>query len=107
MEKIRKKKDFDFIFKNGKSCKDKLLVLKYIKNNLKENRVAFIVSSKVSKSAVKRNKIRRRLYEMMRKRNNQNISRHDLVFIALPGMEKVDFKETEEMVRNLFIKAHV
>lgn len=101
MQKIKKKKDFDFIFKYGKSFKDRFLVLKYIKNN-KESRVAFIISSKVSKEAVTRNKIRRRLSELIRKRTN--LKKTDLIFIALPGMEKVDFSETKGMVEKLLSK---
>lgn len=105
MEKIKKKKEFDVIFKKGKSCKEKFLVLKYLKNSFQEYRVAFIISSKVSKSAVTRNKIRRRLYELVRKIDG--LPKYDFVFIALPGMEKVDFKDTESMVKQIFKKANV
>jgi len=42
--RINKKKDFDNIFKNGKSVKGAFLLLKFAKNDLETLRKAFLVS---------------------------------------------------------------
>jgi len=106
INRIKKKKDFDEIFKKGKISRGNSLIFKFKKNNLKESRFAFVVSLKVSKSAVVRNKIRRRMSEIIRQ-NIKNITNGiDLVIVALPGFEKKDFLETKEIISN-FIKKNV
>lgn len=55
------------VYKYGRSSRGGLFAVKYIANpKRKKYRVAIIVSRKVNKSAVVRNKIRRRLYEVVR-----------------------------------------
>ncbi len=55
-----------FLFKNGKSVRGEFISLKYVKSKGDDYRLAVIVSKKVSKKAVVRNRIRRRLYEIIR-----------------------------------------
>lgn len=56
-----------FVYQKGDSVRGQLLSIKYIINNRRTTyRVAVVVSKKISKSAVVRNRIRRRLYEIVR-----------------------------------------
>ena len=66
--RLKKNKDFEQIFKKGKSVKGDFLLLKIVKNKLNKNRFAAIVSQKVSKKAIIRNKIRRRIAEIIRQK---------------------------------------
>jgi ribonuclease P protein component len=50
------------VYANGKSVRGGLIGLKYLAGGSKPYRVAVVVSKKVHKSAVVRNRIRRRLY---------------------------------------------
>jgi ribonuclease P protein component len=102
---VTKKKDFDRAFRQGKKVSSSVLQLRYALNDLTENRVACMVSQKVSKKAVVRNKIRRRLIEITRTavaRNNANGV--DLIFVTLPGIEKKEFSELKEMLSQYFLK---
>jgi ribonuclease P protein component len=103
---ISKKKDFDIIFKKGKSAGGVFLVLKFIKNNLEINRFAFIVSKKVSLRAVVRNKIRRRLSESV-KAFKDGKNGLDIVFIALPKIKDKNFFEINGEVHKLLEKAGI
>ena len=90
INRIKKKKDFEVIFKKAKSFKNNLFILKAIKNNLEVNRFGFVVSLKVSKKATVRNKIRRRMSEAVK---TENIKPGvDVVLVALPQTTKADFK---------------
>jgi ribonuclease P protein component len=101
LNRIKKKKDFETIFKKGKSLKSGFLVLRALKNDLKQNRFAFVVSQKVSKKATARNKVRRRLSEII-KTNLKNIKDgFDIVFVALPGIEKKEFLEIKVAAEKL------
>ena len=58
----------NFLYKNGETKRSKHMALKSISNpRRKKPRFAVVVSKKVHKSAVKRNFIRRRIYEIWRK----------------------------------------
>ena len=55
---LKKKKDFEKVFKKGKGFKEDFLVLIFKKNNLNQSRFGFIVSKNFSKKANLRNKIK-------------------------------------------------
>lgn len=63
---LRRELDFDRVFKQGKAVKGSFLFIKYLRNNLATPRFGIIVSTKVSKKAVERNRIRRILAETIR-----------------------------------------
>lgn len=56
----------DFVYKKGRTAKAGSLSMKYLPTKREDYRLAVVVSKKVSKSAVKRNRIRRRIFEQFR-----------------------------------------
>lgn len=107
VNRLKNKKDIEKVFKNGKGFKEDFLILKVIKNDLKNSRFAFIVSQKVSKKATLRNKIRRRLSELVKRRLPTISPKMDIVLVAVPGLEEKDFWEIEETLNKLFTKAKI
>lgn len=105
--RITEEKDFDRIFKKGKSFKENFLILKIIPNSLQINRFAFIISKKVSKSAIVRNKIKRQLRELTKIKIDGIKKGFDGVFIVLPGLEDRDSLELKNIFNNLFKKAKI
>jgi len=89
--KIQKKKEVENVFKNGKSSFDKFLGLKVIKTENKINRFVIVVSAKVSKKAVKRNYIKRRLHEIARLNLRYLDQGHDFFVLALPPIIEKTF----------------
>jgi ribonuclease P protein component len=70
-----------FVYQRGQMVRGPLVALRYAHNDRqKQYRVAVVVSRKVSKSAVKRNRVRRRVYEIVRKRAAQITAPFDLIF---------------------------
>jgi ribonuclease P protein component len=103
--RLKKKKDFENVFKRGQGFKEDFLYLKALANNLKSSRFGFAVSKKFSKKATIRNKIKRRLREIV-KINLPKIKKNiDGVIVVLPGLEKKDFWELEKIMEKLFTKA--
>ena len=105
--RLKKKKDFAMVFKKGKSFKENFLYLKIKKSNLKSSRFGFIVSKKFSKKATIRNKIKRRLSELIRIKLPLIKKGIDGVIIVIPGLEINDFWELEEIINKLFKKANL
>jgi ribonuclease P protein component len=87
-----------YVYKNGQAIRSRLITIKQTSNpHRKESRFAVVVSKKVHKSAVGRNRIRRRLYEIIRTEQPKMHGIHDvavMVFssevITLPADELYD-----------------
>ena len=105
--RLKKKKDFEQVFKRGKSFQDNALSLKLTGNSLKVSRFGFVVGLKVSKKAFLRNKIRRRLREIVKIRLPQTKTGFDVVLIVGQGFADKDFQETVDIVNKLFKKAEI
>ncbi len=103
--RLKKRDDFDGVFKRGRKFKEDFLLLRVVKNNFQKSRFGFIVSQKVSKKAVLRNKIKRRLRAIVEAKIPKIKEGLDIVLIADPGLEKKDFWELEEITGNIFKKA--
>ncbi len=70
-----------FVYQRGQVVRGTLVSLRFVRNDRQQSyRVAVVVSRKVSKSAVVRNRIRRRIYEIVRKNAAQITEAYDLVF---------------------------
>jgi ribonuclease P protein component len=95
INRLTKKKDFDRVFAEGGSSFNKLIGIKAAKNGLPHSRFGIIVSTKVSKKAVIRNTIKRRIREVIRGKLKQIKSGQDCVIIALPAIVEKDFCEIE------------
>ena len=80
------------VYQRGQTVRAPLVSLRYaMRDPQRPYRVAVVVSRKVSKSAVVRNRIRRRIYEVVRKSSAQISPGTDLVFTVwsdeLAGLE--------------------
>lgn len=105
--RLKKKKDFERVFKKGRSFKEDFLYLKIRENNLKSSRFGFMVSKKFSKKATTRNKIKRRLRELIRIKLPKIKKGIDGVIIIIPGLEATDFHQLEDIINKLFKKANI
>ena len=104
--RIKKEKDLSRVFKSRKKFSDgKSLILKISENNLEFSRFAFVVGKKVSKKAVQRNSIKRKLSEIARTQMPGLDKGWDLILIALPGIKEE--KNLEAAVISLFKKARI
>src|SRR5258708_37516320 len=69
-----------YVYKNGTTVRGPLFGLKTVKNPKRDSyRLAVVVSKKVNKSAVARNRIRRSLYEAVRLLEADIIQPYDIV----------------------------
>ncbi|MEG0292198.1 MAG: ribonuclease P protein component [Anaerovoracaceae bacterium] len=75
------KRNFDAVYRRGKSVGDRYVVIFYKKNNLSYNRIGFLASKKVG-NAVARNRARRLMKESVRLIEDLNFNGFDVIFIA-------------------------
>ncbi len=101
---VRKQKEFDQVFAEGRYVRDKELVLKVRENRLDFSRIGVVVSSKVSKKAVFRNKLRRQLKGIFLKDQKKIKTGYDLVVISLNKNKHYSYQELEKSFLGLLIK---
>ncbi len=100
-------RDFKIIFQKGQSFFVKEFGIKGLKNNLNVSRFGFIISNKIAKKANKRNLIKRRLREIIRK-NLPNINKGvDFLIIARPEIKGLKFQETKEKIEGVLKRIRV
>ncbi len=96
------KKEGEFIFRKGKSYKEGFLLLKIIKKKEKTPPAfAVIVPNKISKKAVERNRIKRKIREALRK-NLPDIKEETRgILIALSDILGKDYWEIEKNIKKI------
>lgn len=73
-----------YIYQHSRTIREPLLTLRYgINKRRRGYRVAVVVSKKINKSAVKRNRIRRRLYQFIRLNQSKITKPYDIVINVL------------------------
>ncbi|MDD5696510.1 MAG: ribonuclease P protein component [Candidatus Pacebacteria bacterium] len=102
INRLKKKKDFEKIFHEGKSIKGPTTYFRILKTKEPSPRVGFIVSKKVSLKAVERNKIRRRMRESVRKVLSTLKGGWDIIIIASPRIKKSSFDEIRGEIEKAF-----
>lgn len=98
----------NYVYRHGKSLRGKKLTLIYMKNARRFQRFAVVVSKKVCKTAVGRNRIRRRVYEAIRlyKKSHNYNDYNDHIFIVYDqSFCDCDFSEISTLVEKLLNKS--
>jgi len=96
-----------YVYKNGQAVRSRLVTIKYIANSRrKHSRFSVVVSKKVLKSAVGRNRIRRRIYEVVRHELPHLKPAHDVVIMAFSSeLLALPYEELVDTIRQLFTQA--
>lgn len=92
-----------YVYKNGQAVRSHLLTVKFTHNlHRKHSRFAIVVSKKVHKGAVGRNRIRRRLYEVIRHELPDLKPSIDVALIVFSSeLISMPYEELHETVRQL------
>lgn len=98
-----------YVYQNGKTVRGPIISIKYAPNSRRHDyRVAVVVSKKVHKSAVARNKIRRRLYEAVRLFEKQILSPYDIVITVFhEQLLEIAPEEVKKMVHAQLVQAGI
>ncbi|HLD82155.1 MAG TPA: ribonuclease P protein component [Patescibacteria group bacterium] len=104
--RIRLSRDYERLFQYGRSFHTPYLTLKTVQNQQDLNRFGIVVSNKVDKRAVVRNKMKRRLRAAARKYEPAFTKRGvDCAFFAKKEVLTLSSEELSENVETLLKKA--
>lgn len=93
-ESLKKNKDFQVVYKNGKSYANRYLVLYVRENGMDKNRLGISVSKKVGNSVV-RHHLTRLIRESYRLQEEHFQCGFDLVVIARAGAKEKSYHDIE------------
>lgn len=99
-ESLKKNRDFQIVYRQGKSYGNKYLVMYLLANNLSKNRVGISVSKKVGNSIV-RHHLTRLIRESYRLQEDQFLCGYDLVIIARAAAKGKTYHEIESALVHL------
>lgn len=104
VKKIHLNKDFERVFKTGRSVYGRFLGVKIIKNDLDYSRFGLILGLKIDKSAVNRHQLKRLVFTAIESKAKKLPFFADCVIIALPLIKTAKLAEVEVDVENIFSK---
>lgn len=98
-----------YLHKNGQATRTRYFVVKAVENKRRpSSRLAVVVSKKVLKSAVGRNRIRRRVYEILRNEIDSINPLFDaVVIVTTPELLVLSHSELHRLVVESFIRAGI
>lgn len=97
-----------YVYQNGKTIRTAKMSLVFAPNNRGYTRIAVAVSKKVEKSAVKRNRIRRRVFEILRKNFDMIPQKTDYIFVVYSkDVLKMKYMDLEKELGSLVEESKV
>ena len=97
-----------WVYQHGKTLRGPKVSLVFAENTKGFTRIAVVVSKKVNKTAVGRNRIRRRVYELVRRNFEDVPGRNDYIFVVFsPDVLTMKTKDLEKTLGDLVNKAKV
>ncbi len=99
-DSLKKNRDFQNVYQNGKSYANKYLVMYVLKNNLDRNRIGISVSKKVGNSVV-RHRLTRLVREIYRLHEEMFNSGLDIVVVARVNAKSILYADMESALLHL------
>jgi len=99
-ESLKKNKQFQFVYQNGKSYANRYLVMYVKENSIGRNRIGISVSKKVGNSVV-RHRVKRLVRESYRLHEAMFNSGLDIVIVARQKAAWADYLEIKEALLHL------
>ena len=103
--RLRKSSDFQQARQQGQSTASRLLILAWTPNNVSSVRIGFVVSKRISKSAVQRNYIKRLLSEAIQPALSDLPQNYDIVLSARSQVIGVDLFTLRRDITTLLRRA--
>jgi len=103
---LRRKADFDALARGGRARSTPLLVLRSMRTDGATTRIGFSTPRSIG-GAVQRNRVRRRLRELIRERYGELGTGWDLLVIARPSAAQASFADLREALGALIARSEI
>ena len=106
METLKKNREFERVFRQGKSAGHRDLVVLARRGRVKAVRIGFCISRKTG-NAVCRNKLRRRLKEIIREAEGRLKPRWEIVIVAKETSKDLSYQALRELTLKLLTRLSI
>lgn len=106
-QRVTKRTAWQQLHARGTTAHGRDIVLKYRRTGGNPTKVGFIVGTRTSKKATERNRVKRRLRNIIRKHRSRLVSGYDIALISRPRIITASFVELEDQVLQLLRKHHL
>ena len=103
--RLKKRKEYNFIYKKGQSFYTKYLSLYIVKTKSINSKIGFSIASKVGNSVI-RHRIKRIMSEIIKEKINI-LPKNNYVFVAKNGCENFSFEEMKQNIEFILKKANI
>ncbi len=103
--RLVRKPDFEKVKEKGEKFQSHLFGLLVFPNEEDVSRFGFVISTKLSKKAVKRNRVKRILREQVRLSLPKIKNGFDVIFLGKKALLEVSYKEIGKEIKRLFKKS--
>lgn len=103
VHRLRRMRDFALLSQRGRVVYERFFTLR-IRASKEPTKIGFVITTKIFKRANKRNRIKRRLREVLRLNQTSWPKNMDLLFIAKPEALKAPFEDLTAAVLHAFTK---
>ena len=103
---LRRKADFEALARGGTSRSTPLIVLRCLRTDGATTRIGFSTPKSLG-GAVQRNRVRRRLRELVREHYGEFRTGWDLLVIARPPAAQASFADLREALTNVLRRAEI
>ena len=109
-KRLSRRDKIEEITKRGDKVQNRFLVARRRENQGDENRYGIVISSKVEKKAVARNRLRRQIYEAVRSIEKEgqvpNGKSFDIVFFVRKALLKEEFSIIKDIILDILNKIY-
>lgn len=99
-ESLKKRNDFQIVYRNGKSFANRYLVMYKMKNNTDRNRLGISVSKKVGNSVV-RHRVTRLIRESYRLNEEKFEQGYDFIVVARVSAKDISYFDMESALLHI------
>jgi ribonuclease P protein component len=103
--RLRHEKDIKALFAKSKSVFGLYVGMRFRKNKQENTRIAVVCGTKVHKSAVVRNKLKRQVRAIVHEHLKEIAPGHDILFFLRKEALDADFKQLKEQIETSLKKA--
>lgn len=98
-----------YVYRNGQAIRSSIITIKYAENKYRRHsRFSVVISKKVIKSAVRRNRVRRRIYEIVRHELNTLKDHRDVVIMVFSAeVFSMNHESLKDLIKTLLSQAEL
>jgi ribonuclease P protein component len=105
--RLTNNKDFQQVYRRGRNSTTPFFNIHALPNKAGITKIGIVASKKISKKAVVRNQIKRRVREISQEFYNKLIPGQNIIITIKPNAVTIEFSKLREEIQKVFVKMNL